>query len=100
MTQDTRLEQLTQWVNSLPGWEHEHWNQLQPMPASAATSAPGALTAQPSAWMRHRTRKTCCPFVDITHRMQASGVHVPKLLAQNLLDGFLLLEDLGNTQLP
>lgn len=22
MTQDVRLEQLTQWVNSLPGWEH------------------------------------------------------------------------------
>ncbi len=33
MTQDTRLEQLTQWVNSLPGWEQA---VLEPASADAS----------------------------------------------------------------
>jgi aminoglycoside/choline kinase family phosphotransferase len=37
------------------------------------------------------------PFVEVTHLLATTKVHVPQLLAQNLFDGFLLLEDLGNT---
>jgi hypothetical protein len=37
------------------------------------------------------------PFIEVTHLLANTGVHAPQLLAQNLLDGFLLLEDLGNT---
>lgn len=97
MTQDTRLEQLTQWVNSLPQWETA---TLEPASADAsfrryfrARTAAGtaiAMDAPPDKEPLHA-------FVDITARLAATGVHVPQIYAQNLLDGFLLLEDLGST---
>lgn len=97
MTQDPRLEQLTQWVNSLPGWEHAI---LQPASADAsfrryfrARGPEGSVICMDAP----PDKEDLHPFIDVTHRLQATNVHVPQLLAQNLLDGFLLLEDLGNT---
>src|SRR5690606_15702823 len=37
----------------------------------------------------------CRPFVHVTGLLQASGVPVPAILAENLEEGFLLLSDLG-----
>ena len=98
MTQDTRLEQLTQWVNSLPGWEYA---VLEPASADAsfrryfrARNTEGdtaiCMDAPPDKEDIH-------PFIEVTHLLETTGVHAPQLLAQNLFDGFLLLEDLGNT---
>ena len=97
MTQDTRLEQLTQWVNSLPGWEY---SVLEPASADASfrryfrvrgtEGTAICMDAPPDKENIH-------PFVEVTRLLAATEVHVPQLLAQNLLDGFLLLEDLGNT---
>ena len=39
----------------------------------------------------------CRPFVRIAALMNAAGVHVPEVMAQDLERGFLLLSDLGNT---
>lgn len=39
----------------------------------------------------------CTPFLRVAEILTATGVHVPKILAQNLEQGFLLLSDLGNT---
>jgi len=39
------------------------------------------------------------PFVGISSRLSSVGVNVPKIYAQNLEDGFLILEDFGNTNL-
>lgn len=39
----------------------------------------------------------CTPFLRVAEILTATGVHVPKILAQNLEHGFLLLSDLGNT---
>lgn len=39
------------------------------------------------------------PFVAIAKRWHSAGLPVPKVHATNLADGFLLLEDLGNTPL-
>ncbi|NYT72419.1 phosphotransferase [Halomonas sp. QX-2] len=39
------------------------------------------------------------PFVTIAKRWRSAGLPVPKVHATNLADGFLLLEDLGNTPL-
>ncbi len=36
------------------------------------------------------------PFLDVTQRLIAVGVNAPKILEQNLADGFLVLEDFGN----
>jgi len=37
------------------------------------------------------------PFVDITERLLSVGVRAPKILAQNLDEGFLILDDFGST---
>ena len=42
-------------------------------------------------------REDCHPFVDISKRLEAAGVHVPHIHAEDLQQGFLLLEDLGDT---
>lgn len=39
----------------------------------------------------------CRPFVAVARLFGDAGVHVPKVLAQDLEQGFLLLTDLGNT---
>ncbi len=39
----------------------------------------------------------CAPFLRVTEILAATGVHVPRILAQNLDLGFLLLSDLGST---
>ncbi|WP_273825965.1 aminoglycoside phosphotransferase family protein [Pseudomonas asplenii] len=41
-------------------------------------------------------RENCKPFVDIAHLLAKSGINVPEIYAQDLENGFLLLNDLGN----
>jgi len=36
------------------------------------------------------------PFVDVTGRLRAAGLHAPEILQANVESGFLLLEDLGD----
>ena len=45
-------------------------------------------------------QEDCHPFVDISKRLEAAGVHVPHIHAEDLQQGFLLLEDLGDTPKP
>ena len=40
-------------------------------------------------------QEDCRPFVTIARRLRELGVHAPEVLAQDLEQGFLLLEDLG-----
>src|SRR5574340_1305732 len=39
----------------------------------------------------------CAPFLHVAQIFAAAGAHVPKIIAQNLQQGFLLLSDLGHT---
>ncbi|ALI00863.1 homoserine kinase [Pseudomonas sp. FW306-02-F02-AA] len=41
-------------------------------------------------------QENCKPFVDIAFLLAKSGINVPKIYAQDLERGFLLLNDLGN----
>ena len=41
-------------------------------------------------------KEDCRPFVRIAGLLQAAGVHAPRIHAQDLAQGFLLLTDLGN----
>ncbi|MCF6299042.1 MAG: phosphotransferase [Thiomicrorhabdus sp.] len=41
-------------------------------------------------------QEDCRPFIRISEQLSAMGLQVPKVLAQNLEQGFLLLSDLGN----
>jgi len=42
-------------------------------------------------------QEDCTPFIQVAEILAATGVHVPKIVAQNLDQGFLLLSDLGDT---
>jgi aminoglycoside/choline kinase family phosphotransferase len=42
-------------------------------------------------------KEDCGPFVDIAGRLNAAGLNVPKIIEQQLEQGFLLLSDLGPT---
>jgi aminoglycoside/choline kinase family phosphotransferase len=44
-------------------------------------------------------KESLIPFVDITKRLSDVGVYVPKIFAENLEEGYLLIEDLGNRDL-
>lgn len=37
------------------------------------------------------------PFIDVTYRLLGAGVRAPAILEENLDDGFLIIEDFGNT---
>jgi len=39
------------------------------------------------------------PFLDVTQKLLNAGVKVPQIFETNRLDGYLILEDFGNTQL-
>ena len=41
-------------------------------------------------------KEDCRPFVEVAGRMRLAGLHVPQILAQDLEQGFLLMEDLGS----
>lgn len=41
-------------------------------------------------------REDCRPFVEVAGRMRKAGLHVPQIFAQDLDQGFLLMEDLGS----
>jgi N-acetylmuramate 1-kinase len=42
-------------------------------------------------------KEDCAPFVAIAERLIKGGVHAPRVIAQDLQQGFLLLSDLGAT---
>ena len=42
-------------------------------------------------------KENCGPFLNVARLFAAAGAHVPRIYAQDLDGGFLLLEDLGNT---
>jgi aminoglycoside/choline kinase family phosphotransferase len=41
-------------------------------------------------------KEDCRPFLAVAARMAAAGLHVPQIHAQDLAQGFILLEDLGS----
>lgn len=44
-------------------------------------------------------REAVGPWLDIAQRLRAGGLHAPEVLAQDLQQGFLLIEDFGNRTL-
>jgi aminoglycoside/choline kinase family phosphotransferase len=42
-------------------------------------------------------KENVAAFIKVNHLLKAAGVHVPEIFAQNLEDGFLLLEDFGSS---
>ncbi len=43
-------------------------------------------------------QENCLPFIDISQKLDTSGIQVPVVIAKDLQQGFLLLTDLGTVQ--
>jgi N-acetylmuramate 1-kinase len=93
-----RLQQIHVWLKkTLP----EQPFSLAPASADAsfrryfrATLPDGSTRIVMDAPPEH---EDCRPYLRVAELFRASGAHVPKVLAQDLEQGFLLLSDLGNT---
>jgi hypothetical protein len=92
-----RQQQLTDWLKSL---YPDHPFTLAPASADAsfrryfrASFADHTLIIM-DAPPQH---EDCRPFIHVAQLFAEAGVNVPKVIAQDLQQGFLLLSDLGNT---
>ena len=92
-----RQQQLNAWLG-------------QVLPGASFTIAPASADASFRRYFRvtlsERTliamdappqHENCGPFLHVAELFAAAGVNVPRILAQDLVQGFLLLTDLGNT---
>ena len=103
--QDVRLQHLKVWLDDqLPAlFAVQGWGAVPPATLTAASS--DASFRRYFRWEGEgRTfivmdapppQENCKPFVDIAHLLAKSGINVPKIYAEDLTQGFLLLNDLG-----
>jgi len=103
--QDVRLQHLETWLDEqLPAlFAAQGWGAIPPATLTAASS--DASFRRYFRWQGgERTfivmdapppQENCKPFVDIAGLLDKSGINVPKIYAEDLTQGFLLLNDLG-----
>ncbi|MEB0042536.1 MULTISPECIES: phosphotransferase [unclassified Pseudomonas] len=103
--QDVRLQHLKVWLDEqLPAlFTAQGWGAVPPATLTAASS--DASFRRYFRWEgAGRTfivmdapppQENCKPFVDIADLLSKSGINVPKIYAEDLRRGFLLLNDLG-----
>ena len=93
-----RQQQLTEWLSNL--YPNQSFT-IAPASADAsfrryfrATFADGTTKVVMDAPPQH---EDCKPFLHVGKLFENAGTHVPHVYAQDLMQGFLLLSDLGNT---
>ncbi|WJK09368.1 aminoglycoside phosphotransferase family protein [Pseudomonas fluorescens] len=104
--QDVRLQHLKVWLDEQLAilFADQGWGTVPPATLTAASSDASfrryfrwegagrsfvVMDAPPP-------QENCKPFVDIAFLLAKSGINVPKIYAEDLERGFLLLNDLGN----
>jgi len=104
--QDVRLQHLKVWLDEQLAtfFAEQSWGAVPPSTLTAASSDASfrryfrwegggksfiVMDAPPP-------QENCKPFVDIAFLLAKSGINVPKIYAEDLERGFLLLNDLGN----
>ncbi|MBC3777323.1 phosphotransferase [Pseudomonas sp. SWRI99] len=104
--QDVRLQHLKVWLDEQLAklFAEQGWGPVPPATLTAASSDASfrryfrwegdgrsfvVMDAPPP-------QENCKPFVDIAFLLAKSGINVPKIYAEDLDRGFLLLNDLGN----
>ncbi|SEP13232.1 aminoglycoside phosphotransferase family protein [Aquisalimonas asiatica] len=91
---DTRLPQLQQWLRSqgLPAGPLESASSDASFRRYFRLQADGLSRVVMDAPPRH---EDCRPFVKVAALLHEAGLNAPRVLAQDLEQGFLLLSDLG-----
>ena len=104
--QDVRLQHLKVWLDEQLAivYAAQGWGAVPPATLTAASS--DASFRRYFRWQGEGRsfvvmdapppQENCKPFVDIAHLLATSGINVPKIYAEDLARGFLLLNDLGN----
>lgn len=97
---DPRMASLIKWLSDCPATLKLDLESLAPASSDASfrryfrlKAAQGTLVVMDAP----PPQEDCRPFVDVAQRLAALGLNVPKILAQDLTQGFLLLTDLGPT---
>jgi N-acetylmuramate 1-kinase len=97
---EPRMARLLEWLGTCPTGLGLELASLAPASSDASfrryfriTAAQGTLVVMDAP----PPQEDCAPFVDVAHRLLEVGLNVPKILAQDLTQGFLLLTDLGPT---
>jgi len=105
MTEDVRLNQIEDWLTTvLPEiFREQAWGEVPKGSLTAASS--DASFRRYFRWAGEGRslivmdapppQEDCRPFVQVAALLAEAGVHVPRILAQDLERGFLLLSDLG-----
>ena len=98
LTSDARFESVTSWLQTQAGQFSIDLGSIAPASSDASfrryfrvhTSSDTlvVMDAPPP-------QEDCRPFVDIDQRLLKAGLNVPRILAQDIERGFLLLSDLG-----
>ncbi|UST63634.1 phosphotransferase [Pseudomonas moraviensis] len=104
--QDVRLQHLKVWLDEQLAklFAEQGWGTVPPATLTAASS--DASFRRYFRWESDGRsfvvmdapppQENCKPFVDIAFLLAKSGINVPKIYAEDLERGFLLLNDLGN----
>ncbi|MBB4867369.1 aminoglycoside/choline kinase family phosphotransferase [Pseudomonas nitritireducens] len=105
MSEDARYQQMIRWLDlSLPAvFNAQGWG---PVPEAGLTAASSdASFRRYFRWQGDGRslivmdapppQEDCRPFIKVAGLLAEAGVHVPKILAEDVEQGFLLLDDLG-----
>ena len=93
---DLRLEQLKKWLQS----SDIGYDDIQPASADASFRRYFRINDKGKTYIvmdAPPEKEDCQPFIDIAEMLLRFGLHVPKILQQDIKQGFLLLSDLGDT---
>ena len=91
-----RLEQLKKWLQS----SDIGYDDIQPASADASFRRYFRINDKGKTYIvmdAPPEKEDCQPFIDIAEMLLRFGLHVPKILQQDIKQGFLLLSDLGDT---
>ena len=95
---DARLNQLRDWLGTLPAAHGLRVDTLRPASADASFRRYFRLDGQAGTLIAMDApppQEDCRPFVHVAALLGGAGVHAPQVLEQDIAQGFLLLTDLG-----
>ena len=93
---DERRDSLEEWLRTCTSFKEPH---LETASADASFRRYFRISDLGKSWVvmdAPPDLEPCEPFVRIAEQMQEAGINVPKIIAQDLKQGFLILSDFGD----